>query len=289
LRFGGLNQAVTPDGRLVGSGAHMVRGVEIAIFIASPLELVTCATPVIQLRRRHRPFRPKNRQIGNNLEQTTALLINPSNMRYRVNRPQPFTHTRLGRFKIVIGLQIQPVLRRLVECATEQQGQLGGDRTRSLDDVRYAHGRNVDHPSEPGLRHAQVFQYLGQELTGMDAGQSVFDHGISLVVINDFNIEGMVTFEPEAHAPLAVDAYAPLAPAITRKLFQLVGCRHSQILDARGGMKLTQPYSRPFQDFCRQPARLTRCEEMLGFRVAEGLNLETAVDRLSPLRDPHEY
>ncbi len=39
---------------------------------------------------------------------------------------------------------------------------------------------------------------------------------ISSMVINDFNIEGMVALEPETHAPLAVDAYAPLTLAVAR-------------------------------------------------------------------------
>jgi hypothetical protein len=67
------------------------------------------------------------------------------------------------------------------------------------------------------------------------------------MVINDFNIEGLVALEPETHAPLAVDAYAPLALAVARQLFQLVGWRQAQILDARGSVKLAQTHGRPFQ------------------------------------------
>lgn len=92
------------------------------------------------------------------------------------------------------------------------------------------------------------------------------------MVINDFNIEGMVALEPETHAPLAVDAYAPLALAVARKLFQLVGWRQAQIFDACSGVKLAQTHGRPFQDFCRQPTRLAGCKELLGYRVGESLN-----------------
>ena len=47
---------------------------------------------------------------------------------------------------------------------------INGGVTHDPDDVRYAHGRNVNRPRKLGLRHAQVFQYLGQKLSGMDAG-----------------------------------------------------------------------------------------------------------------------
>jgi hypothetical protein len=100
------------------------------------------------------------------------------------------------------------------------------------------------------------------------------------VVINDFNIDGVVAFEPETHAPLAVDAYAPLALAVARQLFQLVGWRQAQILDTRGGVKLTQTHGRTFQDFCRQASRLAGCKEMLGFRVGDGLNRTTTLNNM---------
>ena len=92
------------------------------------------------------------------------------------------------------------------------------------------------------------------------------------MVIDDFNFEGMAVNDPEAHSPLTINAYAPLAFPITGKFFQLVGWGQVQILDSRGSINLVQTHRCPLQDFCWQPARFSGRKEMFGFKVCECLN-----------------
>lgn len=42
------------------------------------------------------------------------------------------------------------------------------------------------------------------------------------MVINNFNVKGIAILETEAHAPLVVNAYAPLSGTVVCQCFQLV-------------------------------------------------------------------
>ena len=52
----------------------------------------------------------------------------------------------------------------------------------------------------------------------------------SLIVIDDFYINGMAVFETETQSPLVVDADAPLSGPVSGKEFKAVGKRFPQIL-----------------------------------------------------------
>lgn len=61
----------------------------------------------------------------------------------RSNAAQLFTDGRLSRVQIISRLKIKPVLRRLIERATEEQGKFGHNWTRMIDDMRHPHGRDA--------------------------------------------------------------------------------------------------------------------------------------------------
>jgi hypothetical protein len=49
------------------------------------------------------------------------------------------------------------------------------------------------------------------------------------VVVNNLNAVGVSAFQPhKAHTPLAIDAYAVLAPAVALQSFQHIAWRHAQ-------------------------------------------------------------
>jgi hypothetical protein len=53
------------------------------------------------------------------------------------------------------------------------------------------------------------------------------------MVIHDFDIKHLSIFPNKAHAPLVVDAYAPLPLAIGFQRFQPIPRRNTQIVQAR--------------------------------------------------------
>jgi len=75
-----------------------------------------------------------------------------------------------------------------------------------------AHWRYTDDPRKMGLRKAIFFKDFAKELTGVDRRQTVLDHeNLRSMVIDDLDIESIALQKAKAHAPLLVDAYAPLA------------------------------------------------------------------------------
>ena len=82
----------------------------------------------------------------------------------------------LGDFQVMRRLQVQPVLRRLTQCASEQQCQFGCDRTRAVYDVRNPHGGNADRTRKVSLRDAKLIERFAEELSGMDGWQTILEH-----------------------------------------------------------------------------------------------------------------
>ena len=56
------------------------------------------------------------------------------------------------------------------------------------------------------------------------------------MVIDDLYIEGVATLEPEAHAPLVVDADAVLALAVALERFEPIVGWNAQIVQAGGAV-----------------------------------------------------
>jgi len=72
----------------------------------------------------------------------------PSGMRQRPHRPQSTPNFLLSYFQIISRLQIEPVLRRLPEGATNEKRKLCRNRPRAIDDMGNPHGRNPDDAGE---------------------------------------------------------------------------------------------------------------------------------------------
>jgi hypothetical protein len=147
-----------------------------------------------------------------------------SRMRELMNSRQALPDSGAGYFEIEAGLQVHPVLGRLIECAPKQQRQFSRHRARALDDMRHA-----DSTRKFGLRHAQLAQYLGQVFPRMGSRQlpggqigyirkirarqvfnaNVHDAVLSMV-INDFDVPCSTVAPFKTNPPLIIDANAPL-------------------------------------------------------------------------------
>ncbi len=85
-----------------------------------------------------------------------------------MNGVQTWPDAGFGGFQVVVGPEVEPVLRRLVESPSKQQGQFGRHRTRALDHMRNPHRRHPDGARERRLGEAQLLQRFRQKFAGMN-------------------------------------------------------------------------------------------------------------------------
>jgi hypothetical protein len=109
-------------------------------------------------------------------------------MGYRVRTIEIIVNTRLSRHQsldmlelrpkvwtdgqeVEIGLQFEPVLRRLAEGFPKPAGQFRRNRARSLDDVRDAHPGHADSPRKFGLRKSGLCEDFLEKFSRVDGGK----------------------------------------------------------------------------------------------------------------------
>jgi hypothetical protein len=92
------------------------------------------------------------------------------------------------------------------------------------------------------------------------------------VVVRDLHVAGISEFPPEADAPLIVDTNAVLACSRTRKSFQPIARRNSEVLDRiRGIQKQELPMSSPLHVGWK-PLRSLSLEDPLGLPITKASN-----------------
>ena len=107
----------------------------------------------------------------------------------------------------------------------------------------------------------------------------IFD---SSMIIDDFNVLRTVVFPNKANAPLVVDPYRVLSPAISSKRLQTIARRHAQVLQCRCGHQvLDLTISHPLKR-TESPYALA-CGKPLGILVSKTL------DHLIPNSNQHRY
>lgn len=79
---------------------------------------------------------------------------------------------RLRGFDVVVGLQIQPVLRALPKGPAQAQCHFCRDRAFPAHQLRDAHGRHPEQLGEGRLRQVQLVQDFAQKFAGVDGGQA---------------------------------------------------------------------------------------------------------------------
>ena len=175
----------------------------------------------------------------------------------------------------------------LPKRTTKAQGEFARDRTLATEQVRHPHRRNAERIRKGGLRQSEFIQRLPQKFTGMDGRQAIRAAGDQVihclrsvpfllclssipgsVIVHDFNVLRMAVIEPEADAPLLVDANAPLSLARAQQRFEPVGRRQTQVVDHSGRVQLCQTHYRPAQDVWWQAPRLAGGEQ--SFRLGAG-------------------
>ena len=92
------------------------------------------------------------------------------------------------------------------------------------------------------------------------------------MVVSDCYIEGIAVDKPKAHAPLVVDANAPLPSSVCVQCLQTVGGRKSQFIHGHRVFELIQAQYRAAQDVRWQSAGFSRAKQALGLFVGKAAN-----------------
>jgi hypothetical protein len=90
------------------------------------------------------------------------------------------------------------------------------------------------------------------------------------MMIDDFNIIRLTALEPEADAPLVVDADTPLPGTVSGQRFQAVGRRHAKIVERHSRVQLGQSLDRTPQDIRRKAFGFSGNEKTFGFGIRDG-------------------
>jgi hypothetical protein len=73
----------------------------------------------------------------------------------------------------------------------------------------------------------------------MDGLKFLSGHDVALMVIDDFDIEGIGTDPTKANPPLSIDANAVLSDSITRQFFQAIAWWHLKVIE--GSCRIKYP------------------------------------------------
>jgi len=81
------------------------------------------------------------------------------------------------------------------------------------------------------------------------------------MIVAQFNVVRVFSFEPEADAPLIVYRYSPLAFTIARKLVEPIPRRHAKIFDAVGAVDHIELANGALHHVSREFLALPRCKQ----------------------------
>jgi hypothetical protein len=85
------------------------------------------------------------------------------------------------------------------------------------------------------------------------------------MIVGDFHFSRLAVIPTENQAPLLIDSHAPETLEISRKGFQAVAGRESQVRQKIGGVKLPETQERPFLNLSRQFFGATAIPDLFGF------------------------
>jgi hypothetical protein len=138
-----------------------------------------------------------------------------------------------------MGLQVKPELGLHAKEAAKAERRVGGYGAPAMHNLIDPAGGYANILGQAILGDTHRFQELGyQYLAGVDGRKVSFGHVVtSLMIINDFNIKGVIALPNEAEAPLFVDSDTVLAFPVMMQNFQMVGGRDAQGIENAGSMQ----------------------------------------------------
>lgn len=161
----------------------------------------------------------------------------------------------VGHIQFVGGLAVHPELGAVAEVGAQANGRVPGDAAFARHDGLHAALGHAGGKSKPGLADVQGIQKLFQEnfprMHGGHAFHGFHSKDLSMVVDN-FNVMGVVVTPSKTNAPLRVDTNAVLPPAIPFQRFKAIGRGDFQVVQRNGVVQHFQLSLRRTKNIRRQ-------------------------------------
>jgi hypothetical protein len=117
-------------------------------------------------------------------------------------------------FEVIIHLEAQPETGRISEVTGQSQRGIGRDSASAVNDfVDPARGDSKFGPEAILAEGHRIKEFFLQNMARMN-GRNLF-HGLSFMVVNNFNVVCSALMPGKTNAPLNVDPYAELSFSIS--------------------------------------------------------------------------
>jgi len=155
--------------------------------------------------------------------------------------------------QIKVHLKAKPETGGVAEILRQPQSRIGCNSPFAVDDLVDSARGNPKVFAKPILTYGQrLEELLFQNLARM-YGRNLL-HVSPLVIIYDFNVMRTAMAPDEADSPLLIDSYAMLPFSASRKSFQAVARRNTQVFNARTPIQHAQFPKRGLLNIGRQPS-----------------------------------
>jgi hypothetical protein len=132
-----------------------------------------------------------------------------------------------GNIQIIIHLQAQPELRRILEIAGQPERGVSGNTPFAKHDFVYPARRDMERDGKFVLRQTHGRdEFVLQNLSGMYGRKFFCAHILSFVIIDYFHFESIIALPLETYSPLIVYPYRILSFPVTFHLFKTVRGRY---------------------------------------------------------------
>ena len=191
----------------------------------------------------------------------------------------------LGQLQIVGALAIEPELRAVAKEGTQTDGCIPGDGTLARHyGLNAALGHACGQPQLCLAQFQRAQELLQQNFPRVYRGHAVVNvvhYPVLLMIINYFDVVGVVFTPDKTDAPLDVDANAELPLSVALQRLQPIGRGHLQVLQGRGAMQNFQLALSGPQKLLGQAGHTDTIKQCFCFFVLERLYHTKKVTRVT--------
>jgi hypothetical protein len=189
---------------------------------------------------------------------------------YGLDAVENLAEIALRDLNIIVGLQIQPKLRRCAERLGEPKRGISRNAGLLAGDPLDSRPRQAADLGKSACRHFERNEkLLPQNLAGMHGLQLLGHRTVLLVVVHDLDLRRAFRGPNKAYPELIVDADRVLPLAIARERLKAVARRRPQIAEIARGVEVAQFPARHLDQIGRKALRTFAVEDGFGGLVPE--------------------